>query len=79
MNEIIIYGTEWCLNCKRTKEFLVENHFSFKFINVDVSSEALTLIESLNNGKKILPILIIDNKSITNPSNHDLLKELGII
>lgn len=79
MNEIIIYGTEWCLNCKRTKEFLVENHFSFKFISVDVSSEAVTLIESLNNGKKLLPILIIDNKSITNPSNHDLLKELGII
>jgi thioredoxin reductase (NADPH) len=77
-NQIKLYGAEWCPDCRRTKDFLIKNNFPYEYINVDVSPEASNLVENINNGKRIIPTLIIDNVSMINPSNYELSKKLGI-
>lgn len=78
MNKIKFYGAEWCPDCRRTKEFLTTNAVEFEYINVDVSPEASTLVEGLNQGKRIIPTLLIGEDAYSNPSNHELAKKLGI-
>ncbi|MFK7949315.1 MAG: FAD-dependent oxidoreductase [Saprospiraceae bacterium] len=78
MNEIKLYGADWCPDCRRAKAFLKENNVEYTFIDVDLDEEATKKVESINNGKRIIPTLIINGESHTNPDNAALAKTLGI-
>lgn len=78
MNNITMYGADWCPDCRRAKAFLKENNISYDHIDVDLDKEATKKVENINNGKRIIPTLIIDGKSLTNPDNAKLSAVLGI-
>lgn len=78
MNEIKLYGADWCPDCLRAKSFLNDNTIEFTFIDVDLDKEATQKVEEINNGKRIIPTLIINGKSYTNPDNIELSSVLGI-
>ncbi len=78
MNEIKLYGADWCPDCRRAKSFLKDNNINYDFIDVDIDKEATSLVEEINNGKRIIPTLIINEKSYTNPDNIVLSSALGI-
>ena len=78
MNKILLYGADWCPDCRRAKSYLEGNNIDFTFIDVDLDKEATALVESINNGKRIIPTIIINEKSYTNPDNSILASVLGI-
>ena len=78
MNTIKLYGADWCPDCRRAKSFLNDNNIEYDFIDVDLDKEATKKVESINNGKRIIPTLIINGKSYTNPDNQKLASVLGI-
>ena len=78
MDNILLYGADWCPDCRRAKTYLKENSIEFTFIDVDLDKEATTKVETINNGKRIIPTLIIKGKSYTNPDNIELATVLGI-
>lgn len=78
MNTIELYGADWCPDCRRAKSFLKENNIEFTFIDVDVDKEATDKVEIINNGKRIIPTIIIHKKAYTNPNNSKLSSVLGI-
>lgn len=78
MTEIIFYGADWCPDCQRAKAFLKENEIDYQFIDVDLDKQATKLVESINKGKRIIPTLVINGKSYTNPDNPTLASILGI-
>jgi thioredoxin reductase (NADPH) len=78
MNTIQFYGADWCPDCQRAKAYLKENHIAFNFIDVDLDKDATARVEAINNGKRIIPTLIINEKSYTNPDNATLASVLGI-
>lgn len=78
MNKISLYGADWCPDCRRAKNFLKENNIAFTFIDVDLDKEATARVESINNGKRIIPTVLIGEKSYTNPDNMILASVLGI-
>ncbi|MFS4455836.1 FAD-dependent oxidoreductase [Maribacter sp. 2304DJ31-5] len=78
MIEIIFYGADWCPDCRRAKTYLKENNVAFTFIDVDLDKEATARVEVINNGKRIIPTVIIEGKSYTNPDNGKLASILGI-
>ena len=61
-DKITMYGASWCPDCRRTKDFLEKNQVDFEYINVDVSPEASAIVEGINNGKRIIPTLIINEQ-----------------
>ncbi|MCK0188881.1 FAD-dependent oxidoreductase [Arenibacter sp. F20364] len=77
-NEITLYGADWCPDCRRAKTFLKENHIDYTSIDVDLDESASQKVEEINNGKRIIPTLIINDKSFTNPDNAILASELGV-
>lgn len=78
MEEIKLFGADWCPDCRRAKAFLKENNIEYTFIDVDLDESATKKVESINNGKRIIPTLIINGKSYTNPDNAALGAVLGV-
>jgi thioredoxin reductase (NADPH) len=78
MNKIQLYGADWCPDCRRAKSYLNENNIEFDFIDVDLDKEATAKVEAINNGKRIIPTVIINDKSYTNPENGAIASALGI-
>ena len=78
MNSITFYGADWCPDCRRAKKYLKENNIDYDFVDVDMDQQATQLVESINKGKRIIPTIIINEKSHTNPDNSELAAVLGI-
>ena len=78
MNNIILYGADWCPDCRRAKAFLKDNNIDFNFIDVDLDKEATARVEQINKGKRIIPTVIFNEKPFTNPDNIELSRILGI-
>jgi thioredoxin reductase (NADPH) len=78
MNTIDLYGADWCPDCVRAKAFLNQNNIQFNFVDVDLDESATKKVEEINNGKRIIPTVIINGKPYTNPDNAQLSTELGI-
>lgn len=75
----VIYGTEWCGDCKRSKAFLLEHEIPFEWIDVDEDQESAEKVKEINNGKRSVPTIIFDDGSIlVEPSNGQLANKLGI-
>ena len=78
MNTIDFYGADWCPDCQRAKAYLKDNEIDFNFIDVDLDEGATARVEGINNGKRIIPTVIINEKPFTNPDNSVLANVLGI-
>jgi len=64
---IKMYGADWCSDCISAKNF---------FDSKD-NDEAIKFLESVNNGKRIIPTLDIDGEIYSNPGISKLIKIIG--
>lgn len=79
MNAPTVYGTPWCPDCKRVKQFLGEHRIQYDWIDVDQDESGLKKIEEINDGKQIIPTIVFSNGSVlVEPSNAELAAKLGI-
>ena len=77
--EIKLYGTAWCSDCKRTKQFFGEQRVHYDFIDIDGDADGLRIVEEANNGKHIIPVLTFeDGSTLIEPSNAELAEKLGL-
>jgi thioredoxin reductase (NADPH) len=76
---ITLYGTLWCSDCKRSKQFFDEQRIPYTFVNVDEDADGLAFVERVNNGKHIIPTIVFGDGSIlVEPSNAELAAKLGL-
>ncbi|MDY7396093.1 glutaredoxin domain-containing protein [Aureibaculum sp. 2210JD6-5] len=73
-----LYGADWCPDCRRAKSYLTDKGINFQFIDVDKYDWATAKVEEINNGKRIIPTILINGKPYTNPDNHTLKELLDI-
>ena len=77
--QITMYGTPWCNDCKRTKKFFGEQRVHYEFVDIDADPAGLAVVERVNNGKHIIPTLVLgDGSTLVEPSNAELAAELGL-
>ena len=59
---VVLYGTDWCGNCKMTRAYLRKNHIAFFEYDVEKSSEGQRQFKMLQgNG---VPLLLVKNNVI---------------
>jgi thioredoxin reductase (NADPH) len=76
---ITMYGTGWCGDCKRAKQFFGEQRVHYAFVDVDADPRAKAKIEALNDGKTVIPTIVFEDGSIlVEPSNAELAAKLGV-
>jgi len=77
--KIIIYGTTWCGDSRRTKRFFDENNIEYDWIDIDVDREAGKLVEQINGGFRSVPTIIFpDGSTLTEPSAFQLRTKFNL-
>ena len=78
-DQIIVYSTVWCPDCKRAKKFFGEQRVPYVNIDIEQDAEAMAFVEKVNGGKRIIPTIVFPDGSIlVEPSNAELAAKLGL-
>lgn len=76
---LTVYGTTWCGDCKRTKQFLGEQRIHYDFVDVDEDVAARDYVERVNGGRTVIPVVrFADGSTLVEPSNAELAARLGL-
>ena len=76
---LIIYGTPWCPDCKRSKKFLAEHRIRYEWIDIDKNPDAAALVRETNQGKQTIPTIIFpDGSFLAEPTDAQLAAKLGM-
>jgi thioredoxin reductase (NADPH) len=74
-----MYGTTWCQDCKRAKQFFGEHRIAYTFVDVDEDADGLQVVEQHNAGKHVIPTIVFaDGSVLVEPSNVALAAKLGL-
>jgi len=77
MSKIVVYGAEWCGDCRRSKRFMDRNNVAYEYINIEEDAAATERVIEINGGMKSIPVIIFeDGTHLTEPSDNDLQAKL---
>lgn len=71
---IKIYGADWCSDCIVAKNFLKSKQVIFEYIDITDNDIAVKFIEHINNGKRIIPTILVEDQIYVNPGINGLMK-----
>jgi thioredoxin reductase (NADPH) len=78
-NNIRLYGTDWCSDCKRSKKFLGEQRIQYEYINIEHDQDGQAFVQKVQNGGMSIPTIVFDDNSLLiEPSNSQLAAKLGL-
>jgi thioredoxin reductase (NADPH) len=78
-SNISVYGTAWCPDCRRAKQFFGEHRIQYNWVDIEQDPRAMAEVERLNAGRRIVPtILFPDGTKLVEPSNDELARKLGL-
>ncbi|PKO20918.1 MAG: hypothetical protein CVU38_17480, partial [Chloroflexi bacterium HGW-Chloroflexi-1] len=76
---IIVYGTTWRPDCRRSKQFLGEHRVQYTWIDIEGDAAARAEVERLNNGNQSVPTIVFpDDSKLVEPGNDELARKLGL-
>lgn len=61
--KIVVYGTEWCPDCIRTKRFFKQHQISFDWVNIDQDRQAEATVLKINRGMRSVPTIVFEDGS----------------
>ena len=77
--EITVYGTSWCPDVLRTRQFLDQHGIAYNWVDIDKNPEARAFVEKVNNGYRSVPTIVFaDESTLTEPSASELRQKLGL-
>ncbi|MCI0551578.1 MAG: FAD-dependent oxidoreductase [Anaerolineae bacterium] len=79
VDQITVYSTVWCPDCKRAKKFLAEHRVPYENVDIEHDEKAMSFVEKVNNGMRIIPTIVFpDGSTLSEPSNAQLAEKLGL-
>lgn len=77
--QIKVYSTVWCPDCKRAKKFLAEHRVPYENVDIEQDEKAMAFVEKVNNGMRIIPTIVFpDGSTLSEPSNAQLAEKLDM-
>jgi glutaredoxin len=62
MEEITLYGTAWCVDCRRAKQFFKDRGVNFVEVNIDEDVDAEDLVLEVNEGRRKVPTIKVGER-----------------
>jgi len=79
MADIKVYGSDWCRDCRRTKQFLAEQRVAYEWIDIERNPGEIIEVERRGGGKRVIPTVVFpDGSHLLEPTNEDLAHKLGL-
>lgn len=77
--DIIMYGADWCGDCRRSRAFLDSNDVAFTYIDLEEHPDQMSAVTARNNGLRSIPVIVFeDGTHLTEPTNDQLRSKLGL-
>lgn len=77
---ITIYGTTWCGDTRRARQFFADNQIEYQWIDIDQDKTAEQYVLSVNNNCRSVPtILFPDGLILVEPSTMELKNKFNIV
>jgi mycoredoxin len=77
MASVLMYGAEWCGDCRRSKRFLDSNNVEYTYVDVEADKSAAEIVVEINGGAQSIPVIVFsDGTHLTEPSDIDLKAKL---
>jgi len=78
-NQINVYSTSWCPDCKRAKDFFQSHRIQYNTIDIEKNPQGMAYVRKVNHGKSIIPTIVFpDGTILAEPSNPQLAEKLGL-
>ncbi len=72
-DKIIVYGADWCPDCRRARKFFDQYQIEHTWVNIDNNADAEQLVIKLNRGYRSVPTIVFPDGSIlVEPSTAEL-------
>lgn len=80
MSDIVVYGTTWCGDCRRAKQFLRERGVAFREVNIDEVPGSEEIVLRVNDGLRKVPTIEVDGRYFASSpfDPYQLAEELKI-
>jgi glutaredoxin len=78
MSEVIVYGADWCGDCRRSEALLKALKVNYEKKDVEQSAEYTEEARSISGRTNIPVILFADGNHLVEPSDADLHAELTL-
>lgn len=76
-SKIVLYGVDWCSDCRRARRIFSEKNISYLDINIDNDPQAAEFVMQQNRGLKSVPTIIFpDGTRLTEPDSFTLIEKL---
>lgn len=76
---IVLYGAEWCPDCRRSKAFLRDQRIEYTYVDLEARPDEVASVLEYNDGKQIIPTIVFpDGSHLAEPSNEELAEKLGL-
>ncbi len=62
MQDVTIYSTGWCPDCRRLKNFLKDRGVEFSEVNIEEDIDGEDLVIRVNQGKRKVPTLRVGER-----------------
>ena len=77
--KIVLYGTTWCGGSRRSRLLMDRFGIPYLWVDIDQDEKAAKLVEGLNKGHRSVPTIVWpDGSSLTEPTEQELAKKLGV-
>jgi thioredoxin reductase (NADPH) len=75
-SDIEVYGTDWCGLTFGVREYLTNSHLTYEYYDVDRDARALEFVLAMNDGRRRLPMVVVQERIITTPTVTELQRVL---
>jgi glutaredoxin-like protein len=76
---IVIYGADWCFDCRRARRFFDQQQVIYKWVDIDEEKTGEQYVLMVNKGMRSIPTIVFPDGSIlVEPSNNQLAQKLKI-
>ena len=73
--EIILYGTRWCFDSRRSRAVFDKMGVPYTFIDINKNLDGKKFVQQLNHGNLSVPTIVFPDGSILVEPPDDILKE----
>ena len=74
---IVMYGTQWCSDCRLAKRVFDEQGVAYDFVDIDAEPTAADEVLKRNRGMRSVPTIIFpDGVVLVEPTRRELLAAL---
>ena len=78
-DSIMMYGADWCGDCRRSKAFLERRGVPFTYVDLEERPDEMAEVIRRNDGMRSIPVIVFEDGShLTEPTNDALAAKLGI-